>query len=153
MACACPSAPNPGPTSINPKANKYNLYTWAEYDDPDLMKKFGTITIDVYNSNEDAIAKLEASKGTSGYDMVVPTGAYIPQMAEKGLLMPLNLDLVTNFKNLDPIYTQQPWDPENKFSVCKDWGTTGWIYDKTQVKTEIKTWTDFNKAVMGEAKG
>ena len=61
-----------------------NLFTWAEYDDPDLMKSFGSITIDVYNSNEEAIPKLEAAKGTSGYDMVVPTGAYIPQMAARG---------------------------------------------------------------------
>ena len=70
----------------NSGANKYNLFTWAEYDDPDLMKKFGDMTIDVYNSNEDAIAKLEAGGGTSGYDMVVPTGVYIPQMVSKSLL-------------------------------------------------------------------
>ncbi len=29
-------------------------------------------------------------------------------------------------------YTHQPWDPGNKYSVCKDWGSTGWIYDTTR---------------------
>ena len=50
------------------------------------MKSFGGITIDVYNSNEEAVAKLEAAKGASGYDMVVPSGPYIPQMVAKDLL-------------------------------------------------------------------
>lgn len=140
-------------SSIDTSANSFNLYTWAEYDDPELMKEFGTITIDVYDSNEDAIAKLEAAAGTSGYDMVVPTGAYIPQMVAKGLLEPLNIDLIPNFKNLDTAYTNQPWDPGNAHSVCKAWGTTGWIYDNTQIKTPIKTWGDFNTAAMGEASG
>ena len=38
---------------------------------------------------------------------------------------------IPNFENLDPLYTNQPWDPDNKYSVCKDWGSTGWIYDNT----------------------
>ena len=59
---------------------KINLYTWAEYDDPDLINGWGSITTDIYDSNEEAIQKLSAAKGTSGYDIVVPTGAYIPQM-------------------------------------------------------------------------
>ena len=117
------------------------------------MKSFGNITIDVYNSNEDAIAKLEAAKGTSGYDMVVPSGPYIPQMVAKGLLQPLDLSLIPNFKNLDPQYINQPWDPGNKYSVCKDFGSTGWIYDNTVIKTPITSWTDFIKAAQNEGSG
>src|SRR5690349_17351924 len=79
--------------SIDTGATSFNLYTWAEYDDPDLMKSFGTITIDVYNNNEEAVGKLEAAKGTSGYDMVVPSGPYIPHMVAKDLLQPLDLAL------------------------------------------------------------
>jgi spermidine/putrescine transport system substrate-binding protein len=37
--------------------------------------------------------------------------------------------------------------------VCKNWGTTGWIYDKTVVTTEIKTWADFIKVAQTEASG
>jgi spermidine/putrescine transport system substrate-binding protein len=141
------------PTSIDPDATSFNLYTWAEYDDPDLMASFGNITIDVFNSNEEAIAKLQAAEGTSGYDMVVPTGAYIPQMAELGLIAPLNLELIPNFENLDPIYRGQTWDPENRYSICKNWGTTGWIYDKTALTEPIRTWGDFIAAAQGPASG
>jgi spermidine/putrescine transport system substrate-binding protein len=141
------------PTSIDTDANSFNLYTWAEYDDPDLMASFGDITIDVFDSNEDAIAKLQASGGTSGYDMVVPTGAYIPQMADLGLIAPLNLELIPNFQNLDEIYRGQAWDLENKYSICKNWGTTGWIYDNTAITEPINTWADFIAAAQGVASG
>jgi spermidine/putrescine transport system substrate-binding protein len=134
----------------NSGANKFNLFTWAEYDDPDLMKKFGDITIDVYNSNEDAIAKLEAGGGTSGYDMVVPTGVYIPQMVSKNLLEEIDVSRIPNFTNLDQAYTNQPWDPGNKHSVCKDWGTTGWIYDNSVITTPINSWQDFLDAAKSE---
>ena len=138
---------------VDPGAKSFNLYTWAEYDDPDLMKSFGTITIDVYNSNEEAVAKLEAAKGTSGYDMVVPSGPYVPQMVAKDLLEPLDLSLVPNFGNLAPQYTNQSFDPGNKYSVCKDFGSTGWIYDNTVIKTPITSWSDFIKVAQNEASG
>ncbi len=140
----------PGPTG---SGKPFNLYTWAAYDDPTLMKSYGKITIDIYDSVEQAIQKLTTSKGTSGYDMVVPTGVYIPQMVREGLLEPLDLTRVTNFKNIDVSYTNQSWDPGNKYSVCKDWGSTGWIYDTKVVKTELKTWADFIKATQNEASG
>jgi spermidine/putrescine transport system substrate-binding protein len=140
-------------SSGNPAASTFNLYTWAEYDDPDLMKSFGTITIDVYNSNEEAVAKLEAAKGTSGYDMVVPTGAYIAQLVSKDLIQELDLSRIPNIANLDAAYTNQPFDPGNKHSVCKDFGSTGWIYDNTVITTPITSWSDFIKAAQNEASG
>ena len=140
----------PGPTG---GGKPFNLYTWAAYDDPSLMKSYGKITIDIYDSVEQAIQKLTTAKGTSGYDMVVPTGVYIPQMVQEGLLEPLDLTRVPNFKNIDAVYTNQSWDPGNKYSVCKDWGSTGWIYDTKVVKTELKTWADFIKATQNEASG
>ena len=75
------------------------------------------------------IAKLNAAQGTAGYDIVVPTGVYIPQMVQLGLLAELDLANIPNFKNIETQYTNQPWDPDNLHSVCKDWGSTGWIYD------------------------
>jgi spermidine/putrescine transport system substrate-binding protein len=138
--------------------DQLNFFHWAEYDDPevfkDFTKKYGATTkIDIYASNEEAIAKLVAAQGTSGYDMVIPTGVFIPQMVQNGLLDELNLDLIPNFENVEEIYRNQPWDPNNKHSVPKDWGSTGWLYDKTKVKSDIKTWGDFGDVAMGEASG
>jgi spermidine/putrescine transport system substrate-binding protein len=138
--------------------DQLNFYHWAEYDDPALFQKFtddfGPATkIDVYASNEEAIAKLQAAQGTSGYDIVVPTGVFIPLMVEQDLLEELDLSKIPNFSNLDTVYTDQPWDPGNAHSVCKDWGSTGWIIDKNQISTPIATWQDFIDVAMGEASG
>jgi spermidine/putrescine transport system substrate-binding protein len=138
--------------------DQLNFYHWAAYDDPKLFKRFteelGPVTqIDVYASNEEAIAKLTAAAGSSGYDIVVPTGVYIPLMVENDLLEELDLSQIPNFSNLETVYTNQPWDPENKHSVCKDWGTTGWIVDKSQISTPINTWGDFLNVAMNEASG
>ena len=130
-----------------------NMFTWAEYDDPDLLKSWGNISLTIFNSNEEAIQKLVQGGGSSGFDMVVPTGVYIPQLAKAGMLEELDKTKIPNFSNLDPNYANQAWDPDNKYSVCKNWGTTGWIYDKTVVTTEIKTWADFIKVAQTEASG
>ena len=153
-----PSAATGGGSSPGPMEDTLNFFHWAEYDDPKLFKRFtdefGPVTkIDIYASNEEAIAKLVAAGGTSGYDIVVPTGVYIPQMAENGLLEQLDLTRLPNFSNVETAYTDQDWDPGNQYSVCKDWGSTGWIVDTSIVTTPINTWADFLNAAQGEASG
>ena len=163
LAACGEDTPEPGGGGGTPSAggeieDRLNFFHWAEYDDPEVFKDFenefgATTKIDVYASNEEAIAKLTAASGTTGYDLVIPTGVYIPQMVELDLLEEINLDLIPNFENVDEIYRDQPWDPGNKHSVCKDWGSTGWIYDKTLVSSEINTWNDFLAVAEGEASG
>ncbi len=130
-----------------------NLFTWAEYHSQELLDKFGKVTVTVFNSNEEAIAKLQASGGTSGFDLIVPTGVYIPQMAADGLISNLDKTKLANFGNIDPIYLGQTWDPDNSYTVPKDWGSTGWIYDNTVITTPLKTWNDFLDAATGAASG
>lgn len=133
--------------------DSFKLFTWAEYDDPDLLASFGNIEITIFNSNEEAIQKLVAAGGNAGFDMICPTGVYIPQLVGEGLLAELDLTRIPNFSNLDAAYTNQAWDPGNKHSVCKNWGSTGWIYDTTQISREITTWSDFIDVAMNEASG
>jgi len=131
-----------------------NLFTWAEYDDPELIASWGDVNITIFNSNEEAIQRLAAAGGAgSGFDLVCPTGVYIPQMAAEGLLQELDLSRIPNFANLDAPYANQPWDPGNRYSVCKNWGTTGWIYDSSVITTPIETWADFIAAAQGPASG
>jgi spermidine/putrescine transport system substrate-binding protein len=162
LLAACGEETQPGgngsPSPAGEVEDRLNFFHWAEYDDPevfkDFEKEFGLTTkIDVYASNEEAIAKLTAAAGTTGYDIVVPTGVFIPQMVELELLEEINLELITNFENVDEIYRDQPWDPGNKHSVPKDWGSTGWIYDTTKVSSTIETWNDFIAVAQGEASG
>jgi spermidine/putrescine transport system substrate-binding protein len=148
-----------GSSSAGPIENSLFVYNWAAYDDPKLWKKFTTemgpkVTIDIFDSNEQAIAKLNADgSGQSGYDVMCPTGVYIPLMVKQELLEQLDLSRIPNFKNINPEFTGQSWDKNNNYSVCKDWGTTGFIYDTTVIKRDLKTWADFVDAMQNEAKG
>jgi len=162
-AAAATTAPSSGTSAApattaaqatgNGGANSFNLFTWAEYDDPAVLEAFGNIEITIFNSNEEAIQKLVTAGGNGGFDVMCPTGVYIPQLVGEDLLQELDLSRIPNFKNLDTPYTNQAWDQGNKHSVCKDWGSTGWIYDKAIVTSDIATWSDFIDVAMNEASG
>ena len=86
----------PGATGSGEIEDQLNFFHWAEYDDPEVFEALhrgvrATTKIDIYASNEEVIAKLKAAAGTSGYDIVVPTGVYIPQMVQLDLLEELDL--------------------------------------------------------------
>jgi spermidine/putrescine transport system substrate-binding protein len=71
-------------------------------------------------------------------------------MVSKNLLEEIDVSRIANFGNIETQYINQPWDPGNKHSVCKDWGTTGWIYDNTVITTPITTWQEFLDAAKSE---
>jgi spermidine/putrescine transport system substrate-binding protein len=147
-----------GATETGPLEDQINMYTWGEYDAPKVMKAFEEqegprLELSSYNSNEEMISKLVATEGTSGYDIVVPTGVFIPQMVENGLLEPLDMARIPNFESIGEEYRDQPWDPGNAHSVPKAWGTTGYVYDKTKITRPMETWQDFLDAAQDEASG
>ena len=149
---ACGSS---APAKTAPKEFDKNLslLSWADYHDPALLKAWGNISLTIISSNEEALQELTKGGASSDYDIVVLTGLYIPQAAKAGMLLELDKSRLPNISNIDPVNINQPWDLGNKYSVCKDWGTTGWIYDKQAISTEINTWADFIKVAQTEASG
>ena len=145
---------------INKSSGTLAMYTWGDYDDPELVGALAEsslgvkMKVDYFASNEDLITKLSAGGGTnSGFDIVVPTGPYVVQMVQKGLIQKFDKTLLPNMVNVDPAFLGQAWDKNNEYSVCKNWGTTGFFYDTTKIKKELNTWQDFLDACMGEASG
>ncbi|WP_299441995.1 spermidine/putrescine ABC transporter substrate-binding protein [uncultured Phycicoccus sp.] len=158
-ATAVPTGAPPSQVATGgPLEGSISMYSWGDYDAPEILEAFTkekgpTITTDSFASNEELISKLVASKGTGGYDIVVPTGAFIPQMVQNGLLAPINKDLIPNLEHMDPAFLGQVWDPENNYSICKAWGTTGFVYDTTKITRDLRTWNDFIDAATKEASG
>ena len=144
---------------VNTSSGTLSMYTWGDYNDPDIVGALAesdlgvTMKVDYYASNEDLITKLSTAGDSSGFDIVVPTGPYIPQMIEKGLLEKFDKTLLPNIGNVDPLYLAQAWDPTNDYSVCKDWGSTGYFWDSAQISKDIVTWQDFMDVCMNEASG
>jgi spermidine/putrescine transport system substrate-binding protein len=123
------------------------VYNWAAYLNPESIKAFEKETgvkvraTDFYESNEEMIAKLRG--GATGYDLVAPTGGYVPAMAEEGLLRPLDLSRIPNIANVDQRFLGFPYDPDNRYHVPKDWGTTGIGYLTKFVEEDVTTWRQF----------
>ncbi|HTJ57909.1 MAG TPA: spermidine/putrescine ABC transporter substrate-binding protein [Devosiaceae bacterium] len=127
-------------------AGALNIYSWPDYfsqDDLDAYAKKSGVTpnIATYNANELMFAKLNSPAG-AGFDIVIPSSGWIKQLADKGLLQPLDHSKI-NFAALDPSLLNRDYDPGNKYSVPKDWGLLGVVYDPDAVGGEIKTWQDF----------
>lgn len=154
-ACSRSTAFAPSVLPDGTVENHLNVYSWGDYSDPANIAKFQktgtTVQLDSFGSNEELIAKLGATRGTSGYDIVVPTGNYIPMMSANGLLQELDHSFLTNLDNIDPLYLNQSWDPGNKYSVCKNWGTTGYAYDTRVITRDMTSWADFLDAAQNEA--
>jgi spermidine/putrescine transport system substrate-binding protein len=144
---------------INKASGTLSMYTWGDYNDPDIVGKLAesdlgvTMKVDYYTSNEDLITKLSTSNGASGFDIVVPTGPYIPQMIQKGLLEKFDKTKLPNMVNVDGQYLGKDWDKTNDYSVCKDWGTTGYMWDSTVISKPITSWQEFMDACIGEGSG
>jgi len=112
------------------------LYNWSNYFAPALLERFeketGTkVTVDNYASEEDLLAKLQAGGG--GYDVIFPGTTTLGVMVEKGMLAPINVNQMENFKNLLPAFTTIAGDPDRVYSAPYMWGTTGFTYDPAMV--------------------
>jgi spermidine/putrescine transport system substrate-binding protein len=68
------------------------LFIWSEYIDPAILEAFTKQTglkvrVDLYESNEELIAKLQAG-GVSQYDVIVPSDFYVPSIIQLKLVQP-----------------------------------------------------------------
>ena len=140
------TSPSPGRAATT---GQLNIYSWPDYFSKETLaayaKKTGvTPNIATYDSNDTMFAKLNSPAG-QGFDIVVPSSSWIRQLADKGLLEELDHSRL-NLASLDQDLLNRDYDPGNKYSIPKDWGLLGVVYDPDAVGGEIKTWEDFFKA-------
>ena len=119
-----------------------NIYNFGLYTPPDLIEKFEKtyavkVTLTEYDSNETAIAKIEA--GGHGFDIVVPSASVVPVYIEKGLLLKSDPNTMENFKNVNPAWVDVAWDAGRSYTVPYVWGTTGIMVNKDVYAGDINT--------------
>jgi spermidine/putrescine transport system substrate-binding protein len=138
-------------------AQQFYYYNWADYVNPKTYVAFTKATgiqvkKDFYVSNEELQAKLQA--GARGYDLIVPTGYEIEILKSLKLLQPLDWSKLPNAKkNLDAKFKNLPYDKQGRYSVPKDWGTTGFVYRTDKVKEKPTSWKQFFELTMGKYSG
>jgi spermidine/putrescine transport system substrate-binding protein len=123
-----------------------NLYTWEEYFAPSNLSGFKKSTgvhvnIATYDSNDQEYATLLTAAGDK-YDITIPSASFIPLMVQHGLLLKLDKSRIP-FKYIQKRFLGDESDPHNDYSIPKDYGVIGVLYDPRVVKSPIVTWQDF----------
>ena len=131
-------------TTVTTAADVLYIYTWAGYTDRDLLDEFAKetgirVVADVFSSNEEMLAKIQAGAG-GAYSIIYPSDYMVIKMRELGLLAELDLDRVDGFDRLFPRFKDPTYDPGDRYSLPLSWGTTGFVYNTKVLKPAPEDW-------------
>ncbi len=127
-----------------------NVYNWGEYISDgsdgliDVVGEFERLTgakvnYTNFESNENMYSKLIG--GGVSYDVIVPSDYMVERLIDENLLQELDYSNIPNFdKYVRDDCKNLFFDPEQKYSVCFNTGTTILIYNKKLVKEEPDSW-------------
>jgi len=132
--------------------------TWPNYQNPINLEEFTATTgvniqVNAFGSNEEMLAKLQA--GGAGWDVFVPTNYTISTYVELDLIQELDLSKIPNFDSRaqNPLFAGPATVNGKVYAVPKDWGTTGFVVNTSNIKSGPKSWKDFFDVTMGEGSG
>ncbi len=154
-ACAPAPAATSGPSAAPSSGGEgsglgdtLNLATWPNYHSQEVLDGFTALTgvainLGVYGSTEEMEAKIRA--GNSGIDVVVPSNYAIEGWVADSLIEPLDYARMPDFVKADwnARFMDQAFDKGNKYSLPKNWGTTGIAYRSSKVSADLTTWKQF----------
>jgi putrescine transport system substrate-binding protein len=119
-----------------------NVFNWSDYIDEEILADFEKetgikVVYDVFDSNDVLETKLLA--GSSGYDVVVPSGTFLARQIQAGVFLKLDQSKLTNKDNLWDVVSErvEKYDPGNAYSVNYMWGTTGIGYNVDMIKERL----------------
>jgi putrescine transport system substrate-binding protein len=145
-------------TIVSAEDRVVNVYNWSDYIDDSILADFTKetgikVVYDVFDSNEILETKLLA--GSTGYDIVVPTGTFLARQITAGVFQKLDKSKLPNLVNMDPVIMDRltKYDPGNEYAINYMWGTTGIGYNAKMVKERLGDGADMTtwKTVMDPA--
>lgn len=123
-------------------ADTLNIYNWSDYIAEDTVANFEAetgikVVYDMYDSNEVLEAKMLA--GSSGYDLVVPTGDFLARGLEAGAYQNLDLSRLANAGNQDGGVQGQANSQigSSDAGLVYMWGTTGIAYNEAMIAERL----------------
>jgi spermidine/putrescine transport system substrate-binding protein len=131
-------------TTVKTAADVLYIYTWAGYTDTDLLDRFTEETgiraiADVFSSNEEMLAKLQAGAG-GAYSIIYPSDYMVIKMRERNLLIELDRSKIVGFDRLFSQFQNPAYDPGDRYSVPLSWGTTGLIFNSKVLDPPPRDW-------------
>jgi spermidine/putrescine transport system substrate-binding protein len=124
---------------MNLEKGPLNLYNWAAYINPAVVRKFEQefnvkVSITTFENEEEAWQKLTRSVGHTGFDVWWPTVDYVSRAVALKLIQPINHSYLANLKNVWPSLQNPYYDEHARYTVPYTVYTTGIGYrtDKLQ---------------------
>jgi spermidine/putrescine-binding protein len=122
------------------------LYTWAEMFPQDILDGFEKesgyrINYVNFDYNESMLTKLERSRG-GGYDIIIADDYIIETIVEKALAQKLDKTKLANYRNINPIYQKQFYDPFDEYTIPYGSGVQTIVYDPAKVRFDINGYSD-----------
>lgn len=127
-----------------------NVYNWGEYisdgaeGSMDVVSDFerltgATVNYTNFESNENMYSKL-AGGGVS-YDVIVPSDYMIERLIDEDMLLEIDWNNIPNRALIADEFQNLFFDPEQKYSLCYNVGTTALIYNTTLVDEAPTSWS------------
>lgn len=119
-----------------------NVYNWTDYIADDTIAKFTAetgIAVNYTNYTENETLEAALLAGSSGYDVVFPSGFFLERQIEIGVYQPLDKSKLPNLANMDPVQmaTAATHDPDNAHSVPYMSFTTGFGYNAEKIAERL----------------
>ncbi|MCL2214148.1 MAG: extracellular solute-binding protein [Treponema sp.] len=126
------------------------IYNWTYYIPDSVIDKFEEefnvrVVYDEFASNEEMFAKLRSTRSSRGsYDVVFPSGYYIPIMIREDMLERIDKSKIDNLKNIDPeVLSKTTYDPHMEYSVPYFYGAAAIIVNTARVPDYKESWSIF----------
>lgn len=121
-----------------------HIYTWADYTDDELAAQFTEATgievkIDVYDSNETMLAKMQAGGGAD-YSVIYPSDYMVTEMRGLEMLTELDKSRLVGLDKIREKWKSPVYDRDNAHSIPYSWGTTGLLYNSEVLTTPPTDW-------------
>jgi len=119
------------------------IFTWEEYCSQVVIADFERETgIKVQTEFYENIGELSGrfQSTPEAFDLVMVDDVTLAEFIEVKLLQKIDKSKLTNFKNLDPRYVNQAFDPQNRYSVPYNWGTNLVAYRSDEIENPEHSW-------------
>jgi spermidine/putrescine transport system substrate-binding protein len=135
-------------------ASTLRVSNFVDYIDIEVLKEFASqngveIIYDTHASSEEAYAKI--LKGDNAYDVVIITSHYIQKLQNEGLIVKLEKEQLSHYKNLNQEFLKKYFYNVDDYSVTYLWGSIGLYLNQKKISGKFSSWNNLWEANLKES--
>jgi spermidine/putrescine-binding protein len=136
---------------------QFTLYTWDEMFPQEILDSFEKETgIEVnyvnFDYDETMLTRLQTAGG-GDYDLIIADDYIIETAIAEGLVQKLDKSRLPNYRNINPVYQKQFYDPDDEYTVPYGAGVQTIVYDPKTVKLNIGGYADLWDKSLADSLG